>query len=141
MLSPTSTSTPEAWRHDRGHDRATPVAGMGVLLIVRVPPQHQLFDDEEDPEPDQQRRTHPVRTGRPGRLHRLGQQRQQRRPEQRAGGEAHEVRQQPRAALCGQPQQRDGEHALAMPPTAAHRSMRKSSGTGVSFLSGDLHSS
>ena len=64
-----------------------------VPIPMRVPPQHQLFDDEKHPEPDEQCRADGVRALRPNTLHRLGQQRQQCRPKQCARRVTDEVRQ------------------------------------------------
>jgi hypothetical protein len=62
-------------------------------IPMRMPPQHQLFDDEKHPQPDEQRDADRVRAIRPNSLHGLRQQRQQRGTEQRARGIADEVRQ------------------------------------------------
>ena len=63
------------------------------------------------PESDDQRHANGMRAGSPGALHRLRQQRQQRRSQQCAGGEADKVRQDARALLFGHPQEHDGERS------------------------------
>jgi hypothetical protein len=74
-----------------------------AVVRVRMPPQHQLLDDEEEPEAEQQRE--PERAGAVAAhtLDRLREQSEQRRAEERPGREAHHVRQQAHAALLRQP--------------------------------------
>ena len=85
------------------------VFGRVLILRVSVPPEHQLLDDEEDPEPQHQRQSDVVGARGAGSFDRLGQQRQQRRPKQRPGREAHAVREDARAALFRHPKERDRE--------------------------------
>ena len=78
-----------------------------LILRVSVPPEHQLLDDEEDPEPQHQRQSDVVGARGAGSFDRLGQQRQQRRPEECPGREAHAVREDARTALFRHPKERD----------------------------------
>jgi hypothetical protein len=49
------------------------LARIFVLMRMRVPPKHELLDDEEHAEPDHQRSANAVRPARPHGLHRFGQ--------------------------------------------------------------------
>ncbi len=40
-------------------------------VVMGVPPQHELLDDEEKPQPDHEREPDRMRAGRPRALHRL----------------------------------------------------------------------
>ena len=107
---------------------------------MRVPPQHELLDDEEHPEPGEERDTQTLRRARAGGPDRLGQEREQRRPEQRPGREAHEVGQETRArAPSGTRRTRTANAALAMPPRVVKARIEASTGsTLVSFFGGDF---
>jgi len=80
-----------------------------IEVRVRVPPQHQFLDDEEHPESREQHQSDAMCAGRAGARHRFGQQREQRRSEQRSGREADEVRQDERAVLSTYPEENDRE--------------------------------
>jgi hypothetical protein len=73
-----------------------------VLMRMCMPPKHELLDDEEHPEPDNQRSSDGMRPTRPYALHCLGQQSQQRGADQSARRKAHEMRQQAEARLLRQ---------------------------------------
>jgi hypothetical protein len=82
------------------------VAGSRILMLMRmrVPPQHELLNDEEHAKSNDHRDTDRVRAAGSNRFHRLGQQPQQRGADQSAGGEAHEVRQHPQSGLLREQQ-------------------------------------
>jgi hypothetical protein len=79
----------------------TLLARIFVIMRVRVSPQHEFLDDEEHAEPDQQSDADGMRSAWPDALHRLRQQSQQRSANQRAGREAHEMREHPKSRLFG----------------------------------------
>ena len=76
-----------------------------VNMRVRMPPEHQLLDDEKHPEPRDQRESYGMRPGGTRTRDRFRQQRQQRRSEQRPGCEADEVRQDEDAVLIPYPEE------------------------------------
>jgi hypothetical protein len=53
--------------------RDVALARIFVLMRMRMPPKHELLDDEEHAEPDHQRSANAVRPARPHALHRFGQ--------------------------------------------------------------------
>jgi hypothetical protein len=63
-----------------------------VAIPMRMPPQHQLLDDEEHPQPHEQRSADGMRSIRPNTLHSLRQQCQQCGTEQCARRVTDEVR-------------------------------------------------
>jgi hypothetical protein len=50
----------------------TTLAGIFALMRMRMPPKHELLDDEENAEPDHQSDADRVRPTGPHTLHRLG---------------------------------------------------------------------
>ena len=67
---------------------------MAVLLFgLRMPPKHELFDHEEEPETCHKGDAQAVGVGGPGPGDGLGQQCKEGRAEKRAGSEAEKVRQ------------------------------------------------
>src|SRR5580704_14837438 len=86
-----------------------------LLVGMGVPPQHQLLDDEEHAEPEHQRPPDGMGAGDTGPLDGFREQRQKRRPKKSAGSEAQKMRQDPGAALLGDPQERDRESSARDP--------------------------
>lgn len=74
-----------------------------------MPPKHELLDDEKHPQAHQQRNTHCVRAAGTNGFHRLGQQPEQRRADQRTSGKADEVGEQTKARLLGEQQEKTRE--------------------------------
>lgn len=71
--------------------------GMTRLVLpmpvgIRVPPEHELLNDEKDPQPCEQRDTNALRAFRSNTFNRIRKQRQQRRAQQSARRITDEVR-------------------------------------------------
>ena len=86
-----------------------PVLGLTPVMGMRMPPKHELLNDEEHAEPDDQRSANGMRPAGSYGLHRLREQPQQRSADQRARRKAHEMRQHPEARLLGQQQKKPRE--------------------------------
>jgi hypothetical protein len=80
-----------------------------VLVGMRVPPKHELLDDEKDAQSDHQRHADGVSAAGPHALHCFRQKPEQRSPDQCASCETHEVRQQAKAGPLGQQQEQPRE--------------------------------
>ena len=110
-----------------------------LFFALAVPPQHELFDHEEDPEARDQRHAQTVgaRRSRPPRSPRAGAR----------GSAAPSSAPVAKLRKCGSSRAlcRSGTHsratakaALAMPPSAAHRMIHRSSGKRGQLLGGDF---
>jgi hypothetical protein len=80
-----------------------------MLVRVRMPPQHELLNDEEHAKSNDHRDPNRVRAAGSNRFHCLGQQPQQGGTDQSACGEAHEVRQHPQPSLLRKQQKEPRE--------------------------------
>lgn len=89
------------------------LGGTAVLLPMPVgmcvPPEHELLNDKEDPQPDQQSNANALSASRSNTFNRLRKKRQQRRTEQSPGRITDEVRQQPPAGGLRDQQEQSGE--------------------------------
>jgi hypothetical protein len=84
-------------QHDHGGGLIARVLKRTVIVklaLMGMAPQHELFKDEKQQNPRRDRKTHERAAAATCAFNRLGQKTQERSPQKRPGGEAHEVRQE-----------------------------------------------
>jgi hypothetical protein len=105
-----------------------------VLVRMRMPPQNELLNDKEHAETHHQRDANRVCAAGSNSFHRFWQQSQQRRTDQRARGEAHEVGQHPKPSPLRKQQEKPRERGARNAADRGEQDYRAEKGQGRSAL-------